>query len=83
MNKKAVLTKDLFNIEAITIAPFCHSKRNGTVADSIDASYKEACKIYDLSANVFGWTTEYYSSNIGSLVGGCFGYSNSYTTNRG
>ena len=41
-------SKDLFNIQAITIAPFRHEKWQKTVSDSIDASYSEACKIFDL-----------------------------------
>lgn len=57
-------SNNLFNIEAITIAPFCHSKWNGTVSDSIDASYKEACKIYDLlrindKSNIFKGSGDY------------------------
>ena len=41
-------SKDLFNINAITIAPFKHEKWQETVSDSIDASYNEACKVFDL-----------------------------------
>ena len=41
-------SKDLFNIQAITIAPFRHEKWQKTVSDSIDASYSEACKVFDL-----------------------------------
>ena len=41
-------SKEIFNIDAITIAPFRHEKWQGTVSDSIDASYNEACKVFDL-----------------------------------
>lgn len=41
-------SKNIFNINAITIAPFKHEKWQGSVSDSIDASYNEACKIFDL-----------------------------------
>ena len=41
-------SKEIFNINAITIAPFKNEKWQGTVSDSIDASYNEACKIFDL-----------------------------------
>ena len=41
-------SQEIFNIEAITIAPFKHSKWQKTVSESIDASYNEACKIFDL-----------------------------------
>lgn len=39
---------DVFDIEAITIAPFKHEKYTKTVSDSIDDSYNEACRIFDL-----------------------------------
>ena len=41
-------SKEILNIDAITIAPFRHEKWQGTVSDSIDASYNEACKVFDL-----------------------------------
>ena len=41
-------SKEIFNIDAITIAPFRHEKWQGTVSDSIDASYNATCKIFDL-----------------------------------
>ena len=41
-------SKDIFNIDAITIAPFRTEKWQETVSDSIDESYNEACKIFDL-----------------------------------
>lgn len=39
--------KDLFDIEAITIAPFKHSGYSKTVSESIDDSYNETCKIFN------------------------------------
>lgn len=41
-------SKEIFNIDAITIAPFRTEKWQETVSDSIDESYNEACKIFDL-----------------------------------
>lgn len=41
-------SQDIFNIQAITIAPFKHEKYKSTVSQSIDDSYDEACKIYTL-----------------------------------
>lgn len=41
-------SKDIFNIEAITIAPFRKEELQESVSDSIDESYDEACKIFDL-----------------------------------
>ena len=40
-------SKDLFDIEAVTIAPFKHKMYPKTIFDSIDDSFAEACKIYD------------------------------------
>lgn len=39
--------KDLFDIKAITIAPFKHSGYSKTTYESIDDSYDETCKIFD------------------------------------
>ena len=39
--------RDLFDIKAITIAPFKHSGYSKTVSDSIDDSYDETVKIFD------------------------------------
>ena len=36
-------SKEIFNIQAITIAPFSPEKWQGTVSDSLDLSYDEAC----------------------------------------
>ncbi len=38
--------KDIFDIKAITIAPFKHSGYKKSVFDSIDDSYDETCKIF-------------------------------------
>ena len=40
--------KDIFDVKAITIAPFKHEKYIKDVSESIDDSYNEACKIFDL-----------------------------------
>ena len=40
--------KDIFDIKAITIAPFKHEKYLKDVSNSIDDSYNETCKIFDL-----------------------------------
>lgn len=39
--------KDLFDIKAITIAPFKHSGYKKTISDSIDDSYNETIKIFN------------------------------------
>lgn len=39
--------RSLFNIKAITIAPFKHSGYSKSVSDSIDDSYNETVKIFD------------------------------------
>lgn len=41
-------SKEIFNIDAITIAPFRTEKWQENVSDSIDESYNETCKIFDL-----------------------------------
>ena len=38
----------MFDIQAVTIAPFKHEMYKKTVSDSIDDSYNEVCKIFDL-----------------------------------
>ena len=40
-----IKSKDLFNIEAITVAPYSHTKRDVTVKDGQEFSYKEILKI--------------------------------------
>ncbi len=57
-----IKSKNLFHIEAVTIAPFRGKKC--TVQESIDASYNEACKIYDLlkindKSNIFKGSRDY------------------------
>lgn len=57
-------SNDVFDIQAITIAPFKHSKWDKTVSESIDASYAEACKIYDLvgitdKSNIYKGSRDY------------------------
>lgn len=65
--------KDLFDIQAITIAPFKHSGYSKTVSDSIDDSYIETCKIFD-----------YLNINDKSIIfKGCRNYlSNGYEENN-
>ncbi|MBO4816318.1 MAG: nucleoside hydrolase [Clostridia bacterium] len=70
-------SKDIFDIEAITIAPFKHEMYKKTVSDSIDDSYNEACKIYDLlgidnKANI-------YKGSRGYLVNGYNGNNDAVT----
>lgn len=40
-----IKSKDLFNIEAITVAPYSHTKRDVTVRDEQELSYNEILKI--------------------------------------
>lgn len=40
-----IKSKDLFNIEAITVAPYSHTKRNAKVKDGQELSYNEILKI--------------------------------------
>ena len=40
-----IKSKDLFNIEAITVAPYSHTKRDVTVRDGQELSYNEILKI--------------------------------------
>ena len=39
-----IKSKDLFNIEAITVAPYSHTKRNVKVKDGQELSYNEILK---------------------------------------
>lgn len=57
-------SKDLFNIEAITVAPFSHIKRNVTVRDGQELSYNEILKIcnylnFDIDNKVFKGSMDY------------------------
>ena len=40
-----IKSKDLFNIEAITVAPYSHTKRNVKVKDGQELSYNEVEKL--------------------------------------
>ena len=40
-----IISKDLFNIEAITVAPYSRTKRDVTVRDEQELSYNEILKI--------------------------------------
>lgn len=55
---------DIFNIHAVTLSPFKHSKYEYSIAQSIDDSYKEACIIYDIlkiedKSNIYKGSTDY------------------------
>ena len=58
---------DVFSVEAITIAPFKHKKYNKPVADSVDDSYNETCKVFDLlgindKSKIFKGSRDYLSN---------------------
>lgn len=58
---------DIFDVQAITIAPFKHSMWKKTVSESIDASYDETCKLYDYlnisdKSNIYKGSRDYYSN---------------------
>ena len=59
-----IKSQDIFNIEAITIAPFSHEIKNVNSRDSQDLSYNEVLKIckwlsFDTSNKVFKGSTDY------------------------
>lgn len=59
-----IKSQDIFNIEAITIAPFSHEIKNVNSKDSQDSSYNEVLKIckwlnFDTSNKVFKGSTDY------------------------
>ena len=59
-----IKSQDVFNIEAITIAPFSHEIKNVNSKDSQDLSYNEVLKIckwlnFDTSNKVFKGSTNY------------------------
>ena len=59
-----IKSKDLFNIEAITVAPYSHRKRDVTVRDGQELSYNEILKIcnwlnFDTDNKVFKGSMEY------------------------
>lgn len=58
---------DIFDVQAITIAPFKHSMWKKTVSESIDVSYDETCKLYDYlnisdKSNIYKGSRDYYSN---------------------
>ena len=59
-----IKSKDLFNIEAITVAPYSHTKRDVKVRDSQELSYNEILKIcnwlnFDTDNRVFKGSMDY------------------------
>ena len=59
-----IKSKDLFNIEAITVAPYSHTKRDLTVRDGQELSYNEILKIcnwlnFDTDNKVFKGSVDY------------------------
>ena len=59
-----IKSKDLFNIEAITVAPYSHTKRDVKVRDSQELSYNEILKIcnwlnFDTDNKVFKGSMDY------------------------
>ena len=59
-----IKSKDLFNIEAITVAPYSHTKRNVKVSDGQELSYNEILKIcnwlnFETNDKVFKGSTDY------------------------
>lgn len=59
-----IKSKDLFNIEAITVAPYSHTKRDVTVRDGQKLSYNEILKIcnwlnFDTNNKVFKGSMDY------------------------
>ncbi len=59
-----IKSKDLFNIEAITVAPYSHTKRDLTVRDGQELSYNEILNIcnwlnFDTNNKVFKGSMDY------------------------
>ena len=59
-----IRSKELFNIEAITVAPYSHNTRNVSVPEGQELSYKEILKIckwldFDTSNKVFKGSMDY------------------------
>ena len=57
-------SQDLFNVQAITIAPYSHKTRNVSVKDGQELSYNEALKLckwlnFDIRNKVFKGATDY------------------------
>ena len=63
-----IKSQDIFNIEAITIAPFSHITKNVTSKESQDLSYNEVLKIckwlkFDTENKIFKGATNYLQNN--------------------
>lgn len=59
-----IKSQDIFNIEAITVAPYSHKERNETVINGIEKSYNEILKIcnwlnFDTTDKVFKGSEDY------------------------
>lgn len=59
--------KELFNVKAVTISPFKHSKYEYSISQSIEDSYNEAITIYDLlgikdKSNIYKGSIDYYEN---------------------
>lgn len=59
-----IKSQDKFNIEAITVAPYSHKKRNVSVKEGQELSYNEILKIckwlnFDIDGKVFKGSTDY------------------------
>lgn len=59
-----IKSQDIFNIEAITVAPYSHKERNETVISGREKSYNEILKIcnwlkFDTSNKVFKGAEDY------------------------
>ena len=63
-----IKSKDLFNIEAITVAPYSHTKRDVKVKDGQELSYNEILKIcnwlnFDTDNKVFKGSMDYIQND--------------------
>ena len=59
-----IKSQDIFNIEAITVAPYSHKERNETVISGREKSYNEILKIcnwleFDTTNKVFKGAEDY------------------------
>lgn len=64
-----IKSQDVFNIEAITIAPFSHKDKNVFLEESQNLSYNEVLKIckwlnFDTSNKVFKGATDYLQNSV-------------------
>ena len=62
-----IKSQDIFNIEAITVAPYSHKERNETVISGREKSYNEILKIcnwlnFDTTSKVFKGAEDYISN---------------------